>query len=71
MRRKFKYSTNLVSITVQGLNKYDAVGSGVQDEVIYYRLVPQKKGANVQFDMLLAERSDNDQGTGNDNPANA
>lgn len=43
MRRKFKYSTNLVSITVQGLNKYDAVGSGVQDEVIYYRLVPQKK----------------------------
>ena len=71
MRRKFKYSTNLVSITVQGLNKYDAVGSGVQDEVIYYRLVPQKKGANVQFDMLLAERSDNDQGAGNANPTNA
>ena len=43
MRRKFKYSTNLVSITVQGLNKYDAVGSGVQDEVIYYRLVPEKR----------------------------
>lgn len=71
MRRKFKYSTNLVSITVQGLNKYDAGGSGVQDEAIYYRLVPQKKGANVQFDMLLAERSDNDQGEGNANPTNA
>lgn len=71
MRRKFKYSTNLVSITVQGLNKYDAGGSGVQDEAIYYRLVPQKKGANVQFDMLLAERSDNDQGAGNANPTNA
>lgn len=71
MQRKFKYSNSHMSITVQGLYKYDAGASGIDDEAIYYRLVPQKKGANVQFDMLLAERSGDDQGENNYNSANA
>lgn len=71
MQRKFKYSNSHMSITVQGLYKYDAGASGIDDEAIYYRLVPQKKGANVQFDMLLAERSGDNQGENNYNPANA
>ncbi len=72
MQRKFKYSDSHMSISVQGLAKYKADESGidVKDEVIYYRLVPQKRGANVQFDMLLAKRSDVDQGETN-SPANA
>lgn len=71
MQRKFKYSDSYMSITVQGLNSYDAGASGINDEAIYYRLVPQKKGATVQFDMLLAERFDVDHQWETNNPANA
>lgn len=70
MKRDFRFSDSRLSITVQGLSEYTS-GTGPADEAIYYRLVPQKKGANVQFDMLMAERSENDQESGIANPQNA
>ena len=57
------YSDNRYSITVTGLKAYNAVGGGSEgfadDELILYRLVPQKIYAPVQFDLqLLEKRSD-------------
>ena len=46
------------SITVVGLGEYNGAEGGgdfADDEKILYRLVPQKKGALVQFDMLLKD----------------
>lgn len=57
MTRAFTYSQTRNSITVEGLNAYNANGSGIErypeDELILYRLVPQKRHANVQFDLQL------------------
>lgn len=55
MEREFTFSDTRQSITVAGLSSYSASGSEglAEDETIYYRLVPQKKGANVQFDLQL------------------
>ena len=57
MDRNFTYSNNKKSITVTGLKAYNATGGGVEgaadDELVLYRLVPQKKHANVQFDLQL------------------
>ena len=41
-----------------GLGEYNGAAGGgdfADDEKILYRLVPQKKGALVQFDMLLKD----------------
>lgn len=66
--KTFTYSENQRSITVDGLNAYDAQNPSEEnfpdDEVIYYRLVPQKRYANVQFDMLMKDLA-------NDSPINA
>lgn len=56
--KTFTYSENQRSITVDGLKEYNADPSEENfpdDEVIYYRLVPQKRYANVQFDMLMKD----------------
>lgn len=65
--KTFTYSENQRSITVDGLKEYDADPSEENfpdDETIYYRLVPQKRYANVQFDMLMKDLAD-------DSPINA
>lgn len=65
--KTFTYSENQRSITVDGLKEYNADPSEEnfpEDEVIYYRLVPQKRYANVQFDMLMKDLAD-------DSPINA
>lgn len=68
VNKTFKYSANQYSITVEGLNEYNAKDPSEEnfpdDEVIYYRLVPQKRYANVQFDMLMKDLE-------NDSPINA
>lgn len=55
--KTFTYSENQYSITVEGLEEYNAQNSSEEnfpeDEVIYYRLIPQKRYANVQFDMVM------------------
>ena len=55
--KTFTYSENQRSITVDGLEEYNAENPSEEnfpdDETIYYRLVPQKRYANVQFDMLM------------------
>lgn len=60
MERVFTYSDNRNSITVTGLNTYNGSGGGIEgypeDELILYRLVPQKKHANVQFDLQLLKK---------------
>ena len=47
MQRTFTYSASRKSITVEGLKAYNAIGGGIEgypdDELILYRLVPQKK----------------------------
>ena len=57
MTRAFTYSQTRNSITVEGLKAYNADGGGIEgypeDELILYRLVPQKRYANVQFDLQL------------------
>lgn len=57
MTRVFTYSQTRNSITVEGLKAYNADGGGIEgypeDELILYRLVPQKRYANVQFDLQL------------------
>lgn len=66
--KTFTYSENQRSITVDGLEEYNATDPSEEnfpdDEVIYYRLVPQKRYANVQFDMLMKDLAD-------DSPINA
>lgn len=66
------FSNNRYSITVEGLKAYNANVGGsdgfANDELILYRLVPQKRNALVQFDLQLREKTgdeiDNDkQGT--------
>lgn len=66
--KTFTYSENQRSITVDGLEEYNADNPSEEnfpdDETIYYRLVPQKRYANVQFDMLMKDLAD-------DSPINA
>lgn len=66
--KTFTYSENQRSITVDGLEEYNAENPSEEnfpdDETIYYRLVPQKRYANVQFDMLMKDLAD-------DSPINA
>lgn len=64
MTRAFTYSQTRKSITVEGLKAYNANGGGIEgypeDELILYRLVPQKRHANVQFDIQLREKTGDD-----------
>lgn len=64
MIRTFTYSNTRKSITVEGLKAYNADGGGIEgypeDELILYRLVPQKRHANVQFDLQLREKISDD-----------
>ena len=64
MNRTFVYSSSRRSITVEGLKAYNATGGGIEgasdDELILYRLVPQKKNAHVQFDLQLREKTGDD-----------
>ena len=61
MKRVFTYSNTRNSITVEGLKAYNAQGGGIEgypdDELILYRLVPQKRHANIQFDLQLREKN--------------
>lgn len=64
VNKTFKYSANQYSITVEGLNEYNAQNPSEEnfpeDEKIYYRLVPQKRYANVQFDMQMTNLETNE-----------
>ncbi len=55
------YSDNQYSITVTGLKVYNAAGGGSEgfadDELILYRLVPQKINAPVTFNLQLLEKT--------------
>ena len=64
MKRVFTYSNSRNSISVEGLKAYNAQGGGIEgypdDELILYRLVPQKRHANIQFDLQLREKTGDD-----------
>ena len=57
MELEFMFSEKTNTITLEGLESYNAtdITGGPKDEAILYRLVPQKKGAKVQFDMQMKE----------------
>ena len=53
--KEFVYATHQNAISVEGLGEQRV--SGVDDEPIYYRLVPRKINAPVQLDILLNDVS--------------
>lgn len=57
MHKQITYTDEQRTINVEGLEEYNNNPSDIfaDDEPIYYRLVPQKKGAYVQFNMQLKE----------------
>lgn len=60
LTKSFKYSGKQYAITVSGLYEYGNDGTPLpggyaEDEVIYYCLVPQKRYADVQFDMVMMD----------------
>ena len=59
--KEFFYAKHQNAINVEGLARYNV--SGVEDEAIYYRLVPRKVNAPVQLDVLLENVA-----AGEDNP---
>ena len=61
MTRVFTYSNTQKSITIEGLQSYNGgIEEGYpKDEAILYRLVPQKRYANVQFDLQLRDEENN------------
>lgn len=77
MDRTFAFTNTTRSITVEGLKAYNATTSEnpdgfSKDEYVLYRLVPQKRGARVTFDLQLREKPENnpDEDQGGD-PINA
>lgn len=61
MTRTFSFTNTTRSITVEGLKAYSATPSEnpdgfSRDEYVLYRLVPQKRGARVTFDLQLREK---------------
>ena len=61
MTRTFAFTDHTRTITVEGLNEYSAntsdnSGGFADDEYVLYRLVPQKRGARVTFDLQLREK---------------
>lgn len=61
LEKAFTFSDNQYSITVAGLSEYSASDPAGEnyaaDEVILYRLVPQKRSAYVQFDMVMEDNA--------------
>ena len=55
VEKQFHYANHHNAIRVLNLNTYNI--SGVEDEPIYYHLVPRKINAPVRFDMLLENLS--------------
>lgn len=65
MKRTFAFTNTTRSITVEGLKAYNATPSQnpdgfSKDEYVLYRLVPQKRGARVTFDLQLREKPTDD-----------
>lgn len=61
MTRTFAFTDHTRTITVEGLMVYSAntsdnSGEFADDEYVLYRLVPQKRGARVTFDLQLREK---------------
>lgn len=61
MTRTFAFTNHTRTITVEGLMEYSAntsdnSGEFADDEYVLYRLVPQKRGARVTFDLQLREK---------------
>lgn len=50
LTREFTFTDQNQALTVENLHEYTNHPQGVADDVIYYMLVPQKKGAQVVFD---------------------
>ncbi len=60
LQKSFVYAGHQRAITVSGLSEYRPDGSGdgyATDEIIYYKLVPRKRYAHVDFDMVMKDNS--------------
>ncbi len=62
LQKSFVYAGHQRSITVSGLSEYKPTESGTgyaADEVIYYKLVPRKRYAHVDFEMVMVDNATN------------
>lgn len=61
LEKVFEFSGSQRSITVSGLNEFygGSSSSYAKDEVIYYKLVPKKRYAHVDFNMVMMDNSTN------------
>lgn len=59
LQKSFVYADHQRAITVSGLNEYNPVSGGeyAEDEVIYYKLVPKKRYAHVDFEMVMKDNA--------------
>ena len=77
MTRTFAFTDHTRTITVEGLKAYSANTNDnpdgfSRDEYVLYRLVPQKRGARVTFDLQLREKpTDNPDADQQGTPINA
>ena len=62
LAKEVVFSGRNYSITVSGLNEFtpdNYDGSWAADEKVYYKLVPKKRGAHVDFNMVMMDNSRN------------
>lgn len=76
MTRTFAFTNHTRTITVEGLMEYSAntsdnSGGFADDEYVLYRLVPQKRGARVTFDLQLRAKPIDDPDAQEGDPVNA
>ena len=62
LEKVFEFSAYQRAISVSGLNEFHGSNSGgsfANDEVVYYKLVPKKRYAHVDFNMVMLDNSTN------------
>lgn len=60
LQKTFTFASHQRSITVSGLNEFHGSVSGgsfAADEMVYYKLVPKKRYAHVDFNMVMMDNS--------------
>ena len=60
LKKSFNFSAYQRAITVSGLNEFHGSTSGGEfaaDEVVYYKLVPKKRYAHVDFNMVMMDNA--------------
>ena len=60
LKKNFTYASHQYAITMENMQVYDPYGKGgtiAQDELLLYKLVPRKRNAHVDLDMLIVNNA--------------